>query len=935
MANLPLNIDLDNDGLDDNFEGSNTNDSNDVNDEIDNPSSSVLPDTDGDLTSSGDLDYRDLFNVNPPVVATIDFDGINDYLSGNSILNSLGQFTVMAWVKIDASNSGNAMATILGEGNSAKLYVQNGNKLMFTINTDTAGTHTLNGIEVSYNEWHHITGVFSNATGEFALFIDGQLESQVTDPSLIGATIEDSGSWNGNFEVGRLSRGVTNKEYFTGNIDEIRVFDIQLSDDQIQQMVYQEIEESSGYVKGKVVPKLIEDRRTEARVSWSNLLAYYPMTNIKNNTTLDHASGINTLNLINITTAQEQTAPMPYETSSSGSWNSESTWLHGNVWDIEQINTNKSWSIVNIKNDVFTNSSHTNFGLIIDSNESLTINGENKIENTSYLELNGTLDLQGDSQLVQTITSDLVTSSTGKILRRQEGTPSHYWYNYWASPVGSVGISALTDNNGNSNNSNNSAFKLNMLKKPDGSLFEFTSSYHQLGMISTFWTYTFINGLTYYDWASLNPNSSIQPGVGYTQKGTGISASEQQYVFEGKPNNGTIEISVTDVGGSGSVPSESKTDFLLGNPYPSAIDLHQFIDDNEGVIDGTIQLWQQWSGSSHYLDEYNGGYAQVNKLGATRAFQFVGLEGDNNGNQDGTKTPSRYLPVGQGFITEIAASGTVVFKNSQRLFIKESDADGTYNNGSVFFRNGSNMESSNSDNANSEVGVMSKIRLEFNSVDGPQTRRELLLGFSEFTSDDYDYGYEAKNAANNEDDLNLILGDQLMTMQAYSALREDKSVALALNASGSYQYSIKLTQRENIPEDFPIYIKDNLTGEFFDIASNNPYEFSSDQGQFNDRLEIVFSNGDDEVLSQLNETIEELKLYYASGRHKIVILNPNNLEFDSLEIINVLGQTVYSTSNLFSQTYSEYQLTNLTSGNYIVRLQTSTKQVLIKKIIVN
>ncbi|WP_298500529.1 hypothetical protein, partial [uncultured Algibacter sp.] len=75
------------------------------------------------------------------------------------------------------------------------------------------------------------------------------------------------------------------------------------------------------------------------------------------------------------------------------------------------------------------------------------------------------------------------------------------------------------------------------------------------------------------------------------------------------------------------------------------------------------------------------GYAQVNKTGSIRAYQFVSYYGANNGSQDGTKVPTRYLPVGQGFIAEIENDGvlpfdgTVEFNNSQRVFIKESNAD--------------------------------------------------------------------------------------------------------------------------------------------------------------------------------------------------------------------------------------------------------------------
>ena len=210
------------------------------------------------------------------------------------------------------------------------------------------------------------------------------------------------------------------------------------------------------------------------------------------------------------------------------------------------------------------------------------------------------------------------------------------------------------------------------------------------------------------------------------KKELGAAGSEQQYIFEGKPNNGTIAISVTDTGGSGSVPSISRTDYLFGNPYPSAIDVHAFIDDNAAILGGggAIQLWQQWSGTSHYLDDYDGGYATVNKLGSVRASQFIGLDGGSSGGQEGTKFPTRYLPVAQGFVAEIAMNGTIVFKNSQRRFIKEVDADGTEETGSVFLR--ANTDDVD-DNTSEDNNIMQKIRLEFNSVDGPETRRELIV----------------------------------------------------------------------------------------------------------------------------------------------------------------------------------------------------------------
>ncbi|WP_179343244.1 LamG-like jellyroll fold domain-containing protein [Winogradskyella ursingii] len=934
MVNSVSGNDTDGDGLDNNFEGSNINDSNDVNDEIDDPSSSILPDFDGDLSFGGDLDYRDLLDINPPLSATVDFDGIDDYLSGPSLISGKDQITLMAWLKIDTSNSSKPISVIGGEGIAGLLFVQNGNTVSFGITTSAGTLNIINGGTIDYDEWHHITGSFSNLTGEQSLYVDGQLVAQHVNGSNVGETLRASNQWNGRFEIGRFSNEQNEKYYLNGSIDEVRVFDIKLLDSQIQQMIYQEIENNSGVIQGKILPKDIADTKSSTKVGWNKLLAYYPMSGIVNSKTFDESGNERTLRLHNITTVQEQTAPMPYVTISDGAWSNENTWQHGPVWDITDITTNKDWSIVKIDHDVYTNSSHKHLGLIIDSDKTLNVLGNNKIENSWYLELNGTLDLKNDSQLIQSSNSDLVTSANGKILRRQEGSSSAYWYNYWASPVGSLGIVTLDDNNTSSNNSNNSNFNLGMLKEPSGNDFPFTSAYTGNGNISTYWLYTFINGVSYFDYASLDPSTPLGPGIGYTQKGTGISGSSQQYLFEGKPNNGTIIVPVIDAGGPGSVPAESKTDFLLGNPYPSAIDLHKFIDDNAGVIDGTIQLWQQWSGSSHNLHEYNGGYAQVNKTGATRAYQFVGIEGATNGNQDGTKTPTRYLPVGQGFMTEIVSSGDIVFNNSQRVFVKESDADGAYNNGSVFFRNGENSSNEAKTDDAEDNDTMQRLRIEFNSVNGPETRRELLLGFSENTTDEYDYGYDAKNIEEYDDDLNLIMGDDLSTIQAYGPIVFDKVVSMAFKASGNYNYTIQLSESENVSVDQKVYLHDNLTGEYFDLRNDQPYEFSSEAGEFYSRFEVVFQDQNAETLSTIDQEISELSLYYAYNRNKIVVLNPKNIELNSIDLYNILGQSVYSNQRVHEGSYNEYTTQNLATGTYIVKITAKNNAVQTKKIIV-
>ncbi|MEC3906482.1 LamG-like jellyroll fold domain-containing protein [Tamlana sp. 2201CG12-4] len=941
MADTYTAADVDGDGLNNAFETNGVMDAFlDVNEDIEDPTDlSILPDGDSDLFSGGDLDYRDLFNVNPPPIASIDFDGVDDYLSGTSFIDGLGNVTIMAWIKTDSGNSTDM--TIAGEDTGCRLWLQNGNKPMFTVKTAGNSEASLGCTctAINYDEWHHITGVYSSVTGDMSLYVDGEFISS-TSVGASGAVIENTEDSNGNFEVGRLSSDVSNKEYFKGDIDEVRVFDVALTEDQIQQMVYQEIEDNSGNTIGAIVPKDIKDITTSANVSWANLIAYYPMTNIVTGKTSDYSSYDNELNINYITTIQDQTAPMPYVASNGGNWTSASTWQHGDVWDIEDIANNKDWCVIKISSDVTVSDTVTASGLVIDSGQTLTVQGDNLVENSWYLGLNGTLDLEDDSQLIQTTTSDLVTSANGKILRRQEGQSNAFRYNYWASPVGVTGVTSLIDNNAATNNANNTAFNVGMIKDESGLTCQFTSGYTGSGSISTFWLFKFFNALTYWDWKRIPTSSALAPGIAYTQKGTGVASSEQQYIFEGKPNNGTILIDVKDVGGPGSVESVSKTKCLLGNPYPSALDIHKFIDDNSGVIEGTLNLWQQWAGNSHNLSEYNGGYAQVNKTGSCRAYQFVGFYGGHNGSQDGTKTPTKYLPVGQGFITEIVADGQVEFNNSQRVFIKEADADGTYNNGSAFFKAGNTKSKKNtaktttSKESNSKA-TMRRIRLEFNAVSGPETRRELLLGFSDYTSDDFDYGYDAECTESNNNDLNLNFEGKNMNIQAYSPITEDKVIPLNFKSSGDNSFEIKITELDGIDADQKIYIKDNLTGDYFDLTEEDAaYSFSSEQGKFNTRLELVFQN-EQQSLSTEEALVDKNYLYYQNKTNTLYVKKLTS-QVTKLSLVNMRGQIALEMPNVpIDALENGMQFHNLSTGAYVVQLRTEANEVLTKKIIVN
>ena len=72
----------------------------------------------------------------------------------------------------------------------------------------------------------------------------------------------------------------------------------------------------------------------------------------------------------------------------------------------------------------------------------------NELFISHYFKLNGVIDLNGESQLVQPEGSILEETSTGYLDRDQQGTANSFNYNYWTSPVSLTGAS------------NNSGFKI-------------------------------------------------------------------------------------------------------------------------------------------------------------------------------------------------------------------------------------------------------------------------------------------------------------------------------------------------------------------------------------------------------------------------------------------------------------------------------------------
>ena len=94
--------------------------------------------------------------------------------------------------------------------------------------------------------------------------------------------------------------------------------------------------------------------------------------------------------------------------------------------------------------------------------------------------------------------------------------------------------------------------------------------------LNSSWFYKYTRGSgSVASWIKINENSLLNPGEGFIVKGTNTTDPTQNFVFKGVPNDGLYLF-----------PIVADEYVLLGNPYPSAIDVDEFIKDNISIGEG-------------------------------------------------------------------------------------------------------------------------------------------------------------------------------------------------------------------------------------------------------------------------------------------------------------------------------------------------------------
>ncbi len=155
------------------------------------------------------------------------------------------------------------MEVIVGQ-NNFQIRITSAKKLEAVVNGTTATYNTA----LNVSQWYNVAAVYGG--GNLKLYLNGKL---VITQAASGAISADASL----LTIGKNPS--TSTQYFKGKIDEVRVFNVALTDSHLQRMVYQEIKNFGSEIRGEIVPKNVAT--SPASLPFANLLRYYRMDNYK------------------------------------------------------------------------------------------------------------------------------------------------------------------------------------------------------------------------------------------------------------------------------------------------------------------------------------------------------------------------------------------------------------------------------------------------------------------------------------------------------------------------------------------------------------------------------------------------------------------------------------------------------------------------------
>ena len=425
-------------------------------------------------------------------------------------------------------------------------------------------------------------------------------------------------------------------------------------------------------------------------------------------------------------------------------------------------------------------------------------------------------------------------------------------------------------------------------------------SFSPATFINRFYTYntTFnTNSTANGAYSSIAPSTnSFQKGAGYLIRvdnnhlGTVVAPIVWPGNFTGVPNNGIT--SITAVNGGGSYVYNA-----VGNPYPSPINIAQFMVANGANIESTLYFWRRPNGAT------NTGYNTLNTLNSVMTLV------SNTTTANGID-PQGIIQTGQGFLVAAKVSSTATPAAPETFPVVFNNGMRTNNLIGTFFR----------------APLAERHAIWLNLTNATDGFAQMAAGYFTGASTAID-DFDSKNFNDGALSIGSYLGSKNYIIQG-RALPFDLSdvIPLTFKTSTDGTYKIAIDHAEGMFSGAQnVYLKDVLTNTYTDLSSGS-YSFATAAGTVNNRFEIVFQR----PLKNDTAIVDEASLVVYKNNGDIVVSSGNAI-IKNVKIYDMRGRLLLDKSNTNT---TEVRMT-LVGASQVVLVKTTLEegQVITKKVI--
>jgi hypothetical protein len=304
---------------------------------------------------------------------------------------------------------------------------------------------------------------------------------------------------------------------------------------------------------------------------------------------------------------------------------------------------------------------------------------------------------------------------------------------------------------------------------------------------------------------------------------------------------------------------------LIGNPYPSAVNVGQIVSGNRNSI-ATFNVWNPSLSTA-------GGYES----------KSFGVD--------------YILPSGSAFFINTPSAATFTF----------TEADKSTSTPAVLHKSNELMQNA--------------LELQLRSDSSIHWDNFVLRNRSQL-SDAYEYTADGLKMKNSDVNVFSISSDNKNLSIDNRALNESKEVNLAFETSSPYHFTFKVSHIE-MP-DLAVYLEDKFTNKVVLLTQNTAYDFittADAASQGSARFKLTFKNAPTTSLAELNTTKHVFSLYPNPASSTIHLSLANPAGTHTYAIYNQLGMLLQSAElNYDTQRSHAINIESLSSGIYFVKI---------------